>query len=146
MEVKREWIAQLQALTGRETDTIRWNTSAQRFEFILTEADGVPRSQFWCEFDGDRDPVTGLKPFRALTDATMRVALANLERTFVGNPYDGNGTPAREVGRRYFFNKRLQEQRYRDRGREYAEFIWDNRRRIRDAGAGPLVSVAQEIR
>lgn len=145
-EVKPEWIARLQALTGRETDTIRWNAHVARFEFILTEADGIPRSQFWCDFTGERNPVTGMKPYRALTDASFREALRNLERTFVGNPFDGNGTPAREIGRRYWFNRRLQEQRYKARGEEYADFIWDHRRQIRDAGAGPMVTVAEEIR
>lgn len=164
-EVKPEWIAQLQALTGRETDTIRWNTLAQRYEFILASADGVPRSQFWCRFDAtrvehrhdpvtgrswtevvpDRDPVSGLLPYRDLNDAEMRVALANLERTFVGNPFDGNGTPAREVGRRYFFNKRLTEQRWKENGERLADFVWEHRRQIRDAGAGPLVNVPQDI-
>jgi len=146
MHVKPEWIAALQALTGHETDTIRWNAHVSRYEFILTEADGVPRSQFWCQFDGERDPVTGMKPYRPLNDAEMQVALANLQRTFVANPFDGNGTVQREVGRRYFFNKRLQEQRYKERGEEYADFIWEHRRQIRDAGCGPLVTVATELR
>jgi len=146
VNVKPEWIAALQALTGHETDMIRWNGLVCRYEFVMAGADGIPRSQFWADFSKPKDPETGLQPYRALTDDTMREALANLERTFVGNPFDGTGSTRREVGRRYFYNKRLQESRWKARGQEYADYIWDHRRHIRDAGAGPLVTVATELR
>jgi hypothetical protein len=143
-DLKPEWLAALRAVDDKAD--LRFNTAVNRWEFILTGADMQPRSQFWCDFDGDRDPVTGMKPYRELNDAQMRIALENLQRTFVGNPYDGEGTVQRDVGRRYFFNKYLQEQRWQQRGAEYADYIWDHRRQIRDAGAGPLITVATELR
>jgi hypothetical protein len=144
--VKQEWITRLQRLTGCETDTIRWNGTVHRFEFVLRDADNISRSQFWCDFNGERDPVTGMKPYRPLTDSNIDEAFRNLERTFVGNPYDGNGTPAREIGRRYFFNKYLQQERWQKRAEEFADFVWDHRRQIRDAGAGPMVTVVERMR
>jgi hypothetical protein len=144
MQPKPEWIAALRALDDKAD--LRFNHAVNRWEFILTGADMVPRSQFWCVWEGERDPVTGLKPYRPLDDAGMREALANLERTFIGNPYDGAGTTQREVKRRYRYNRDLQAQRYRERGQEYADFIWDHRRQIRDAGAGPLIPVLTEWR
>jgi hypothetical protein len=143
-DVKPEWVRALRAVDDKAE--LRFNHTVNRWEFRLSHADGVLRSQFWGDFSQPKDPVTGLHPYRALTDDTMREALANLEKTFVGNPYDGHGTVQRAVGRAYFFNKRLQEQRYRQRGQEIADYFWDHRRQIRDAGAGPLVTVAQEFR
>jgi len=134
---KPEWVAALRALDDKAD--LRWNEVAGRWEFILTSADGVPRSQFWEWFDQPRDPATGRHPYRPLDDTQMRVALANLERTFVGNPYDGAGTTAREVRRRWQFNQTLLAQRYRAAGEHFADFLWDHRRQLRDAGAGPLV-------
>lgn len=140
---KPEWIAALRALDDKAD--LRFNYAVNRWEFILTGGDMVPRSQFWCDFTGERDPVTGLKPYRELNDEQMRIALANLERTFVGNPYDGQGTPAREIGRRYFFNKHLQQERWRQTAEHFADFLWDHRRQIRDLGAGPVVSVPIQV-
>lgn len=143
MHVKPEWIAALRELDDKAD--IRWNGMVNRFEFLLSHADGVLRSQFWCDFSKPRDPVTGLQPYRELTDETMREALANLAKTFIGNRY-GHGTPYRTAGRAYFENKRLQEERWRKRGEDFADYLWDHRRQLRDAGAGPLVTVTQEMR
>src|SRR5712671_2451509 len=108
---KPEWLVRL-----REVDPqadLRFNYLVGRWEFILSSADGVMRSQFWGRFyteapDGTRtpvpvDPVTGLAPFRDLDDAAIKEACANLERTFVANRWDGAGTTRREVLRRHRF-------------------------------------------
>lgn len=97
----------------------------------------MPRSQFWCRFDLPPD-ASGVQPFRELGEAEFQEALRNLERTFVGNPYDGAGTVRRKAAQAYFYNKTLLEQQRKARGEAYADFIWENRRRIRDAGAGPV--------
>jgi len=136
---KPEWVAALRALDDKAD--LRFNYEAGRWEFLLSSADGVIRSQFWCDFSQPKDPVTGLAPYRELNDDTMREALANLERTFIGNPFNGAGTTKREVLRRYRFNRELQARRYRERGEAIADFVWDHRRQIRDAGAGPLITV-----
>lgn len=139
-EPKAAWLAQLRAVDAGAD--LRWNEAVSRWEFILTSADGVPRSQFWCQFDGPRDWATGLQPFRELDDDSMREACANLERTFIGNPFDGAGTTRREAMRRYTHNRDLQAKRFREAGELFAEYVWDHRRQLRDAGAGPLVTVA----
>jgi len=162
--VKPEWIAALRQIDDKAD--LRFNYHVNRWEFILTGADMKPQSQFWCRFDAtrmetitdpvtgktytqevpDRDPVTGMMPYRDLNDREFAVALANLQRTFVGNPYDGQGTVQRDVGRRYFHNKYLQEKRWQQRGEEFADFVWDHRRQLRDAGAGPLITVTEALR
>lgn len=135
-EVKAEWVQALRAIDDKAF--LRWNDSVGRYEFGLSHADGIVRSQFWCDFSGPRNPVTGLQPFRDLNDDTMREALDNLQKTFVGNPYDGAGTVQKDVKRRYWENEDIKAKRWKDRGTEYAEFIWEHRRQIRDAGAGPV--------
>jgi hypothetical protein len=142
-DVKPEWLAALRAVDDKAE--LRFNHTVNRWEFLLSHADGILRSQFWGDFTKPRDPVTGLHPYRELNDATMREALANLEKTFIGNRYH-HGTPWREAGRAYFENKRLQEERWRKRGEDFADFIWDHRRQLRDAGAGPMVTVTKELR
>jgi len=161
---KPEWLAALKALDDKAD--LRFNSTVGRWEFLLSSADGVVRSQFWCHFTAtrqerytdpytgrtyehtvpDRDPVTGLMPFRDLDDDGFTEALRNLERSFVGNPYDGAGTTRREVRRRYEYNERLKQARWKQQGEDYADYIWDHRRQIRDAGAGPLIAVAKELR
>jgi hypothetical protein len=143
-DVKPEWLAALRALDDKAD--LKFNYVVNRWQFDLSHADGVLRSQFWGDFSKPRDPVTGLHPYRELTDDTMREAITNLERTFVGNPYDGHGTVQRQAGRAYFANKRLQEARWQKRGEDFANYLWDHRRQIRDAGTGPLVTVLEEVR
>jgi hypothetical protein len=154
--VKPEWLQALRALDDKAD--LRFNYLLHRWEFILTCADGTPRSQFWCRFDAmrdevyedpitgkrvsqrvpDRDSVNGLMPFRELTDAEFAVALKNLTESFVGNPHDGAGTVRRQVMRNYRFNRDLKERKFREAGTDMADFLWEHRRQIRDAGAGPV--------
>lgn len=143
MHVKSEWVAALRQIDDKAN--IRWNGLVNRFEFQLSHADGVLRSQFFCDFTKPKDPETGLQPYRELNDETMREALANLEKTFIGNRYH-HGTPWREAGRAYFENKRIQEERWRARGQDFADYLWDHRRQLRDGGAGPLVTVVEGMR
>jgi hypothetical protein len=145
-EPKPEWVAALKALCGAESD-LRFNETAGRWEFVLPSADGISRSQFWGWFYQPRgqerlplepDPETGLHAFRDLDDATMREALANLERTFIGNRHDGAGTTRREVERRMAFNADLLRGKYRRAGEAFADLVHERARRLRGA---PLVQI-----
>ncbi len=137
--LKPEWLARL-----REVDPqadLRFNALVHRWEFILTSADGVPRSQFWGQFyqvrgDGTRvplepDPVTGLHAFRDLDDAALEEACGNLERTFIGNRYDGAGTTRREVLRRHRANQEQAKRHYRHLGEAWADRFIDRLPRMR---------------
>lgn len=150
-EAKPEWIAALRGLEGCGDADIRWNESVGRFEFILPGADGIPRSQFWGQFwtwhHGERintvpDPVTGLFPFRDLDDAGMREALANLERTYVANRWDGSGTTQREVMKRHRFNMDLRQRKFDAAGAAFADMAAERSRRIRGA---PQVAVPSTL-
>ncbi len=125
---KHSWVRALRALTGNESDNIRFNEVLWRWEFQLTSADGITRSQFWCQFTnpltGERiepDPFTGLQPFRELDDLTMVEALANLESTFVGNPHDGAGTTREQVQANIDQNRAEGLRRWKQGGKDFAD-------------------------
>ena len=136
---KPAWLAQLRRLEGCAEADIRWNTAVARWEIVLPSADGKPRSQFWGWFrdaSGRRippDPATGLHPFRDLDEAAMRELIANLERSYIGNPFDGAGTTRREVLRRYRYNRDLQQRKYREAGEAFADLAAERGRRLRGA-------------
>ena len=141
-EAKPQWIAALRALTGVESDTIRWNHCVGRWEFCLRAADGITRSQFWGVFSVPPDPVTGLHPFRDLDDDAMVEALGNLERTFVGNRHDGAGSTRKEVLRRQRKNEAHQQAQYRRAGELYADMVADRGHRLRGS---PLIAVGVKL-
>ena len=124
-----EWVAALRSLVGSGAD-LRFNESVGRWEFLLPEADGKCRSQFWGHFDKPKDPVTGMPPFRDLNDGEMRIALRNLEKTFIGNPFDGAGTTRREVAQRIGYNKDRFTEGQRVRSVDFADYVHQERRRI----------------
>ncbi len=135
-EPRRKWVAALKALTGNEADGIRWNEALSRWEFLLTGADGEVRSQFWGHYDQATDPVTGMYPARELDDSSMREALANLTKTFVGNPYDGAGSVQEEVYERHKFNLKHLRAQYVEAGEAFADMTLDTAgrgRRLRGA-------------
>jgi hypothetical protein len=149
-KLKPEWLVRL-----REVDPqadIRFNHLVGRWEFLLSSADGVIRSQFWGRFytealDGTRtpvpvDPATGLAPFRDLDDAAIEEACANLERTFVGNRWDGAGSTGKEVIRRQRFNDAHRKAKYRQAGELWADMYLDRLPQIRGT---QQVSVAVEL-
>lgn len=146
-----EWVAALKALCGAEAD-LRFNETAGRWEFILPSADGILRSQFWGRFwrpgkNGERiplkpDPETGLHAFRELDDAGMAEALQNLERTFIGNPFDGAGTTRREIERRIAFNEEHRRRKYRAAGEAFADMVHERQYRLRGV---PLIHVPVTI-
>lgn len=140
-EPKPEWVRALKLACGDDHD-LRWNEGLHRWEFVVPGADGVPRSQFWGRFDQPVDPVTGLHPFRDLDDAGMREAIGNLERTFVGNPFNGAGTTRREVIRRQRFNRDLQTSKYREAGELFADYVSYHGSRLRGA---PIIHVPVTI-
>lgn len=133
MGPKAEWVSSLRALCGPGAD-IRYNETVCRWEFLIPGADGVPRSQFWVWFDRPEDPVTGLRPFRELDDDGMRIALDNLTRTFVGNPWNGVGSTRKEVLRRYRQNRDAAEKHYREAGEQFSYLAAERGRRLRGAG------------
>ena len=127
-EPKYSWVRALRALTGNEGDGIRFNEALGRWEFMLTSADGVIRSQFWCQFTNPLtgepippDPFTGLAPFRELTDESMIEVLANLESTFVGNPHDGAGTTQKQVMANITHNRAEGLRRWDQGGKDFAD-------------------------
>ena len=120
-EPKTRWVVALRALTGNERDDIRWNEALGRWEFLLAQADGVVRSEFWCWFDQPIDPVSGLHPPRDLDDDAMLEALRNLETTFVGNAFDGAGTTQAEVLKRMKQNREEGQRRWRQGGVDFAD-------------------------
>lgn len=135
-EPRRRWVMALQALTGNEADNIRWNEAVGRWEFLLVGADGVVRSQFWGHFDQPPDPVTGMHPARELDDDSMREALRNLTKTFVGNLHDGAGSVQEEVYERHKFNNQHRRNQYLEAGQAFADMTTDTAgrgRRLRDA-------------
>jgi hypothetical protein len=151
-EPKASWVRALRDLTGHETDDIRWNEALGRWEFVMAGADGVPRSQFWGHFDRPVDRVTGMYPARELDDDGMREALANLAKTFVGNPYDGAGSTRAEVLRRYKWNKAEGKKRYVQAGQDFADMtltVGGRGHRLRGATAshatGSVASRARRI-
>ena len=131
---KDSWVRALRELPGCSDDTIRWNEALARWEFVLRGADGIPRSQFWGDFRRPVDPVTGLYPPRELDDEGMAEALANLTKTFVGNPYDGAGSTRAEVMRRYRANKENGRRKYLEAGHQFADMAAERGHRLRGAG------------
>lgn len=123
----------MRVLTGNELDDIRWNEAVGRWEFMLTSADGIQRSQFWGFFDQPTDTFTGLHPFRELDDDGMRQALSNLECTFVGNAFDGAGTTRKEVAKRIESNRVEGQKRWKQGGLAFADMINDRAKRLRGA-------------
>jgi hypothetical protein len=140
-EPKPAWVAALKAACGSDHD-LRWNEQANRWEFIIPGADGVPRSQFWGRFDLPVDPTTGLHPFRDLDDAGMQEAIANLERTFIGNRFDGEGTTRKAVLGRYRYNRERLRMKYQQAGEMFADMAMERGRRLRGA---PLITVPVTI-
>ncbi len=139
-EPKIKWVKALRLLTGNEGDTVRWNEEVGRWEFVLMSADGVPRSQFWGQFYNpftgepiEPDPATGLVPFRDLDDESMTEALANLEKTFVGNTFDGAGSTKKEVLRRMKWNRAEGVRRWKQGGEDFATMAAERGHRIRGA-------------
>lgn len=139
-EPKPEWITALRQLTGQEADTIRYNPTAHRWEFVLAGADGKPQSQFWGVFNDpvtgaklEPDEVTGLYAFRELDDAGMREALHNLTVTFVANPFDGAGTVRRQALQRMRRNRAERKRQLAEAGAAWADMFVDRHRRIRGA-------------
>ncbi len=143
---KPGWIAALRALTGCETDTVRYNEDLCRWEFVMNGADGIPRSQFWGVFRNpltgeplEADTFTGLYPFRELTDEAMVEALANLTKTFVGNPHDGHASTGRstalqkEILGRMKHNREEGERRWKQGGEDWATMAIERGHRLRGA-------------
>jgi hypothetical protein len=122
---KASWVRALRALTGNEQDDIRFNEVLARWEFMLTSADGVLRSQFWGYFDRPIDPLTGLHPFRELDDAGMVEVLENLKVSFVANPFDGAGTTRKEVQKRMNANHAEGQRRYKQAGEDFVDMTVD---------------------
>lgn len=139
-EAKPEWIVALRALTGQERDTIRFNETVGRWEFQMVGASGEIQSQFWGVYHdpvtGQRvrpDEATGMYAFRELDDAGMREALANLERTFVGNRVDGAGTVRKHLLKGMRYNRQVLRKHRSDRADLFVDMVADRGQRMRGA-------------
>lgn len=102
--VPARWLTQLRAVAP-DAD-LRWNEVVHRWEFLIKDATGVHRSQFYGRFRNPRtgakerpDPRTGQYPFRELDDAGMDEVCRNLQETAVWNRVDGQGTTRKTVER-----------------------------------------------
>jgi hypothetical protein len=133
-EPKASWVLALRALTGNEFDEIRWNTALGLWEFRLAGADGIQRSQFYGHFDKPVDPATGLHPFRELDDDGMRVVLANLESSFIGNRVHQSDTTEKELRKRMRALKAEGQKRYKAAGEAFADMASERAHRLRGAG------------
>lgn len=150
-KLKPEWVARLRQVDPQAD--LRFNHTVGRWEFILSSADGVMRSQFFGRFyvvqaDGSRkylppDPETGLHPYRDLDDAAIEEVCANMERTFVANRYDGAGTPRKEILRRHRFNQAHKKRKYDDAGALWADMFIDRLDRIQ---GNPQVAVLIDLK
>ncbi len=138
---KESWVRALRDLPGCADDDLRWNEQLHRWEFVLRGADGVPRSQFFGDFRQPVDPVTGLYPFRDLDDDAMLEVLANLQKTFVGNPHDGAGSTQKEVLRRHRGNQAEGRRRYLKAGEAFADMVAERGYRLRGAARIVVPSV-----
>lgn len=138
-ELKPGWVERLRrSVPGAD---LRFNYLIHRWEFILPSADGIHRSQFWGRFyvtkaDGTRqqlppNEVTGLHDFRDLDDAALEEACDNLERTFIGNRYDGVKSTKDEVLRRMEFNAEHKHKKYKAAGELWADMFVDRLPRMR---------------
>lgn len=137
--LKPEWLARLRQIDPQAE--LRFNHLVGRWEFRLTSADGVLRSQFfgqfyWTRADGTRVPLTpdvesGLHPFRDLDDAAIEEVCANLESSFIGNRHDGVRSTREEVRRRHRANEALRAQRYRDAGELWVDMYFDRLNRLK---------------
>lgn len=142
---KASWVDALKRTCGANHD-LRWNSEVGRWEFLIPCVDGVARSQFFGWFKNPNtgepippDPVTGLPPFRDLTDDVMREVLETLQRTFIGNPWDGPGTARNALKRNQQHNDRLAAAHYKQAGEAFADMVAERGRRLRGA---PLIPVS----
>lgn len=134
--LQERWVRRLRDVDANAG--LRFNYDLGRWEFMLSSADGVIRSQFWGWYvnplTGEpipADPATGLQPFRDLDDAAIEEACANLTKTFIGNPHDGAGTTRREVERRIRFNAEHRRKKYKAAGDLWADMFLDRLPRMR---------------
>ena len=149
-KLKPEWLARLRQIDPQAE--LRFNHLLGRWEFLLTSADGVLRSQFfgqfyWTRADGTRvpvapDPATGLHPFRDLDDAAIEEVCGNMERTFIGNRYDGSRNTREEVRRRHRENEAMRAKHYREAGELWADMFFDRLNRIK---GNPQVQVLTDL-
>lgn len=106
MHVRPEWVTALRDACGDHV-RLSWNATVGRWQFDVLCVDGEYRAQFLCQ---THHPVTGAKleadahgylPFRDLNDEVLREVIRNLQQTYIGNPWDGNG-PKEAVARMRF--------------------------------------------
>jgi len=109
---------------------VEFNSVVGRWQFTFLSAANRPTSQFWGwdrnPLTGARlepDPVTGLPPFRDLDPVAQSEIIANCERTFIGNPFDGAGTMKADMLQKTVFNKTVRTKRIKERAEAFAD-IW----------------------
>ena len=117
------FVQRVKALGGADWD-VRWNTEVQRWEFVSLSSANTPVSQFYGWSHCEADPVTGLLPFRDIHDADAQTEiLAAMERTYIGNRHDGDGTWKRQIANRRQFNKAVDAATIKRRAETYADLI-----------------------
>lgn len=154
-EAPEGFVRQLKMQCGSDWD-VRFNTHVNRWEFLSLSAGGIQVSQFlgWTRnpLTGAKiepDPVTGLTPFRELDATAQAEILRNLERSYIGNRFDGSSGWKDHSRKVTEYNKALDANRNRKRGETFADLIKevDLRRRwkkdhVRNQGP-PLITYAK---
>lgn len=117
---KPEWLAALRDLCGDQV-RLSWNETVGRWQFDVMCVDGRYQPQFFCQ---TKDPITGkllevqgleMLPFRELDDESFREVLRNLEKSYLGNPHDGQVLPGRHVRKIARENSALGQRQRQDR-------------------------------
>lgn len=114
--VPRHWLTQLRAVSPGAD--LRWNEEVYRWEFLIRDATGQLRSQFYGRFHDTNtgqklkpDPQTGMFPFRELDDEGLREVCRNLTESAVWNRHDGAGTTRKQVVQNLLHNRTIEDQR-----------------------------------
>lgn len=110
--------------------SVEFNHLLHRWDFCFLSAANKPVHQFLGITNNpitgqviEPDPVTGLLPFRDLTLDAQRDIIRSCEKTFVGNPYDGAGSPTKDVKKKIEKNKQHHLKKAKERGDTYADMI-----------------------
>jgi len=115
------FVARLRAAFPDFVD-LRYNTAVHRWEYVSLSSANKPVSQFWGWFLNpmtgakiEPDPVTGLLPFRELDATAQEEMFTNLERSFLGNRFDGAGSHRAQQAANRKFNNDLIAKRRKER-------------------------------
>lgn len=130
-EAPPAFVARLRAAFSDFID-LRYNVTVHRWEYVSLSSANKQVSQFWGWFKNpltgkviEADPVTGLLPFRDLDLTAQEEMFANLERSFIGNRADGQGTHRAQQAAHRKFNTDLLAKRRMERANLITDILMD---------------------